>query len=92
MWTRAQGRWGGGGGLENRCTVEAPISGHSWDAKIVSVTEAAPLTRMTKYKLKFVWEPGKKGFCQGGRKWSCPLKTRVSVKRDATVLGLHESY
>ena len=49
----AQGRRAGGG-LENRCTVEAPISGHSWDAKIVSVTGAAPLTRMSKYKLKLV--------------------------------------
>ena len=32
---------------------------------------------------EFVWEL-KRGFKQGGRKWSCPL-ARVSVKRASTV-------
>jgi len=33
---------------------------------------------------EFVWELSKTGFCEGGRKWSCPL-TRVSIMRASTV-------
>ena len=33
---------------------------------------------------EFVWELSKTGFCEGGRKWSCPL-AKVSITRASTV-------
>ena len=63
-------------------TVEAPISGHPQAAEIVSITGGGHLPEGL--NTKFVWEPGEKGFRQGGRKESCPLM-RVSVKRASTV-------
>ena len=52
-------------------TVEAPVSGHpggggGGGAEIVSVTGAGRL--LERVNTNIVWEPGKKRFCQGGRK------------------------
>ena len=47
-------------------TVKAPVSEHPREARIVFVTGAGRLPELV--NTKFVWEPGKMGFCQGGRK------------------------
>ena len=52
--------------LQFSSTVDAPVSGHSRDAEIVSVTGADRLPELV--NTKFVWELKEKRFCQGGRK------------------------
>ena len=59
------------------------MSGHPQNTKKVSVTNAGRLWGCK--NTEFLWELRKTGFCEGERKWSCPL-SRVSVRRATTVM------
>lgn len=62
--------------------VEALVSGHPWDAKKVSITEAGHIQKCK--NTEFLWEFRKMGIYEGGHMYGCPL-AKVPVRRVSTV-------
>ena len=53
------------------------MSGHPWDVKKVSVTEAGHLQKCK--NTQFLWELRKMGICEDGRMYGCPLARELPL-------------